>query len=138
MKRVIIWIILFIFMQINLGGCGLEKVDTNEENMRNVDYTVVKTEEIPKDFMKKIDETKKKEFKMTYDDGEYLYIAKGYGMQETGGYSIVVDELKSSTDSLFFKTKLVGPGKDKEISNIKTYPYIVLKTEKTNMEVIFR
>ena len=75
---------------------------------------------------------------MTYDDGEYLYIAKGYGMQETGGYSIVVDELKSSTDSLFFKTKLVGPGKDKEISNIKTYPYIVLKTEKTNMEVIFR
>ena len=30
------------------------------------------------------------EFKLTYTANGYLYIARGYGMQDTGGYSIQV------------------------------------------------
>ena len=42
--------------------------------------------------------TEKKEasFKMTYADSGYLYLCVGYGKQDSGGYSITVDDLYAS------------------------------------------
>ena len=87
--------------------------------------------------MKKIDETKKKEFKMTYDDGEYLYIAKGYGMQETGGYSISVRNLYLTPNTIVFCTELMGPKKMETVSKSPSFPYIVLRTEVLEKNVLF-
>ena len=50
------------------------------------------------------------EFQFIYQSGEDLYIAKGYGRQETSGYSIQAKELYLTKDCLVFDTELTGPG----------------------------
>ena len=61
-----------------------------------------------------MEEKKEKEFQLSYETGEDLYLAKGYGRQMSGGYSIQVEELGESGNGLFFVTRLLGPEDLKE------------------------
>ncbi len=54
---------------------------------------------------------KEKEFQLSYETGEDLYLAKGYGRQMSGGYSIQVEELGESGNGLFFCYKTSWPGR---------------------------
>ena len=74
---------------------------------------------------------------MTYMDGEYLYVAVGYGEQATGGFSIAVRGLYEMGDKLCFETELLGPGKDETVKQKASYPFVIIKTEKTEREVVF-
>ena len=74
---------------------------------------------------------------MTYETPEHLYIVRGYGEQATGGYSIQVAELYLSNNAVFFKTTLIGPRKGEKTAKSPSYPYIVLKTEKVDKNVVF-
>ncbi|MCX4321102.1 MAG: protease complex subunit PrcB family protein, partial [Lachnospiraceae bacterium] len=80
---------VFIFC---LAGCGVETKDGNEK-IKDLEFTVLGEENIPEELKQVIEEKKEKEFKLTYQDGDFLYICVGYGRQETGGYSITVNEL---------------------------------------------
>ena len=48
-------------------------------------YTVVKQTEIPAEVLEIIEKQKAQEFQMTYQSEDYLYIMKGYGLQNSGG-----------------------------------------------------
>ena len=48
-----------------------------------------------------MEEKKEKEFQLSYENGEDLYLAKGYGRQMSGGYSIQVEELGESSNGIF-------------------------------------
>jgi hypothetical protein len=74
---------------------------------------------------------------MTYSDGEYLYIARGYGEQETGGYSITVQELYLTEDAVVFSGALYGPQNGEQVTQSKSYPYIVIKLELLELPVTF-
>ena len=69
---------------------------------------------------------------------EDLYIAKGYGRQETSGYSIQAKELYLTKDCLVFDTELTGPGEGQKVQETATYPYVVVKTEYMEKNVIFQ
>ena len=56
------------------------------------------------DFLKELEEKKINPFQMTYMDGEYLYIALGYGEQPTGGFSITIHGLYETGDKLCLET----------------------------------
>ena len=76
-------------------------------------------------------------FKTTYElDGD-LYIVRGYGEQETGGYSICIRDLYLTSNAILFDTELVGPRKGEQVSSGPSYPYIVIKTEKRDESTIF-
>ena len=77
---------------------------------------------------KLIEERKESEFRLSFSDGENLYLAAGYGRQETGGYSIQVEELGMTGSAVFFRTKLLGPSDLGESGGEPSYPYIVIKT----------
>ena len=66
-----------------------------------------------------------------------LYIVKGYGAQQTDGYNIAVTDFYESKDGLVFATELTGPKKNEDTSETETYPYIVIKTEFRDANVIF-
>ena len=83
-------------------------------------------------------ETQDIDFKLTYDDNEYLYIAKGYGKQKTGGYSIFVTNLYASSNTIYFETELIGPKKGENVNSEESYPYIVVKLESTKQPVVFK
>lgn len=108
------------------------------EKTSSVDFTVVTESDMPKDLKKLIKERRKNPFELSYSDGSYLYIVKGYGRQETSDYSIVVNDFYISDDNLVFDTDLSGPGKDADISHKASFPYIVIKTEYIENSIIFK
>lgn len=118
-----------------LSGCGLIRIE--EEERKPVDYTVVERQDIPAALDEIMNEKKEKEFQLNYETGEALYLAKGYGRQMSGGYSIQVEELGASSNGLFFVTRLIGP-KDLNEAGVPSYPCIVIKTEPQKKPVVFR
>ena len=117
-----------------LAACGQKKEETRGSDW---EYTVVPTADCPKDFLEEINKKKINAFQMTYDDGEYRYIAVGYGEQETNGFSIQVQGLYEKGENLCIETSLVGPEEDQIVSEKKSYPYLVIKTMKTEKKVEF-
>jgi uncharacterized protein (DUF2249 family) len=61
------------------SGCSLQ---TKEKKLRDVEYTVLGTDHIPQELREKIDQVKTEEFQLTYDDGQYLYLAKVWYARE--------------------------------------------------------
>lgn len=118
-----------------LSGCGLIRIE--EEERKPVDYTVVERQDIPAALDEIMNEKKEKQFQLNYETGEALYLAKGYGRQMSGGYSIQVEELGASSNGLFFVTRLIGP-KDLNEAGVPSYPCIVIKTEPQKKPVVFR
>ncbi len=75
--------------------------------------------------------------KLTYTDQEHLYIAVGYGVQQTGGYSIAVNQCYLTKNAIYFDTTLVGPSKGEQVNQAKSYPYLVVKTGYSEKSVVF-
>ena len=121
---------------ILLTGCIRKVEDT--EKIRNLDFTVVKTEDIPESLCKMIEEQKEDAFQGTYEDMGYLYIVVCYGEQETTGYSIEMVDLCETENAVVISTKLLGPAKEEQILDKKTYPYIVIKLEAIDKDVQWR
>lgn len=133
MKRCIS--IALVCVLLLLCGCG-EQSESSDKG-KDWDYTVVAVRDCPKDFLNELDSKKVNPFQMTYMDGESLYIALGYGEQTTGGYSIVVHGLYDLGEKLCLEAELRGPGKDETVKEKASYPFIIVKTEKTDKEVVF-
>ena len=107
------------------------------EKIRDLDFTVVATENIPDELIGLLEEKKTESFYQAYSDGDYMYLCVGYGEQATGGYSIVVNGLYLTEENVCMDTTLVGPGPEEEILESKSYPYLVICTEFIDKTVIF-
>lgn len=133
MKKIVCLLLVAVLF---LNGCSVE--DDNGKKLRDLEFTVVEEGEVPEELAKIIEEKKNSEFKITFTDGTYLYIVVGYGEQATGGYSIAVNELYLSDNAIYLHTNLIGPSKDEKISQVLTYPHIVIKTEYLDESVVFQ
>ncbi len=127
--------VVVLFMLLCMGGCNVSGSDGTK--VSDLDYTVVEDEKLPEELTTKIEEKKEADFKLTFEAEDGLYIVRGYGEQETGGYSIAVNEVYLTTNSIYFKTTLIGPGETKKIARAPSYPYVVVKTEKQDKNVVF-
>lgn len=127
--------LLMITVLVTLFGCGIEKTDGNR--LQDLEYEIIE-DEIPKELAEKIEEKKSADFKLTYENDKYLYIVKGYGEQETGGYSIQILDLYLTQNAVVLHTNLKGPSKDEVKNAAPSYPYIVIRIEHTDKNVIFQ
>lgn len=134
MKKFIL-AILCITMCVSFLGCSVEKLST--EKLKDIDFTVLDKDNIPEEFLADIKEKEETPLKLTYADQGALYIAVGYGEQATSGYSIEVKELYETKNAIYIHTNLIGPAKEEKILERKTYPYIVVKLEFIDKNVVF-
>ncbi|MBO5283818.1 MAG: protease complex subunit PrcB family protein [Lachnospiraceae bacterium] len=118
------------------GLCGCSLMSTEEVKLRDLDFTILGEEMVPQELAAMIEERKADAFKMTYSDNENLYICVGYGQQETGGYSITVDELYLTEEAVHVQTTLLGPDVSEKGNKTPSYPYVVIKTEYLDLPVI--
>lgn len=118
-----------------LPGCTL--LSEERIKLRDLDFTVLSEEKIPAELMTIIEEKKSAPFQITYTDNENLYICVGYGQQETGGYSIAVEELYLTDTNICVDTTLLGPKASEKSNKTPSFPFIVLKTEFLEQTVIF-
>ena len=129
------WLIIAgsIFM---ISGCSVQKNDM--EKIRDVEFTVMDEQKIPKELKMHIKEVKNEPFEIAYGDEGYLYIAKGYGEKEVSGYSIEVEQCFETEDLICVETNLLGPPKGEDVLEEKTYPYVVIKTEYSEKSIVFQ
>ena len=119
-----------------MTGCSVEK--ENQDKVRDLEFTVVGEADLPEELKNLVMEKKAAPFKLTYSNDQGLYIVVGYGEQATGGYSISVNELYLTENSIVIDTELKGPEKGEDVGAEKSYPYIVAKTEYLENPVIFQ
>lgn len=134
MKKFTVFVI-GIFLVCVLCGCSL--LSDERIKLRDLDFTVLSEEKLPDELKTIVEERKAEPFKLTYSDNQYLYICIGYGQQETGGYSIAVDELYLTDNAVYVSTSLLGPQASDKSNKTPSYPYIVVKTEFLEQTVIF-
>lgn len=130
------YLILSIIMLLFLSGCNVKKED--EEKVRDLEFTVVGEADAPTQLQTILTEKRTQPFKMTFTDEQNLYIAVGYGPQQTGGYSIQVEELYLTDNAIVLDTELLGPEKDETVAQETSYPFIIIRTELLENPVIFK
>ncbi len=118
-----------------LSGCTFLREERIK--LRDLDFTVLSQEKIPAELLEILEGKKNAPFQLTYSDNEYLYLCVGYGAQETGGYSIAVNELYLTDTNICVNTSLLGPELSEKGNKTPSYPYIVLKTELLEQTVLF-
>lgn len=128
-------IILIFMAALFLGGCSVQSDDTGK--IKDLEFTVIGEDEIPEELFAQIQEKKSEEMQITYSDEENTYIVRGYGVQSSGGYSISVDELYLTENSIVLKSSLIGPSVAEQVDKTESTPYVVIKTELTDKNVVF-
>jgi len=115
------------------AGCS----KTENQKLRDLDYAILSEEVLPTDLRELIDSKKEQPFEFTYSDHDRMYICIGYGKQDKGGYSIVLDDLYLTNEAVYIHTTLLGPDPGKQNKKTAAYPYIVIQTEQVEQPVIF-
>ena len=134
MKRKIMYLAGFLLV-LMLSGCISRPQKT--EKLRDLDFTVMDKEKVPNELKTAILENRDLPFKLTYADQGYLYIAEGYGPQLKSGYSVEVTGLYETENAIYIHTNLLGPEKGEKTEEVTTYPYVVVKLEYIDKNVIF-
>ncbi len=130
---------ILLVMALLLAGCGSGK--DKMEKIKDLEFTVLSEDDFPEELKTMIQEKKVQPFKMTYQDNGFMYICIGYGQQETGGYSICVNDLYETDNAVYADATLLGPEPgtiDLTKKNSPSYPVIVLKTEYLEKSVVFK
>lgn len=135
MKKLAITL-LYVTILLNLVACTTEKIAA--EKMRDIEFTVVEEKNIPKELQEMIEEKKDTPFKLTFAEKGELFIAQGYGEKETSGYSVVVKECFETQNAVYLHTNLLGPSKEEKMIETETYPYIVIKMEFIDKNIVFQ
>ena len=126
--KVCIWMAVF---SLFLSGCSI--LDKKEEKVRDLEIMPVSDNELPQELQMLISQKTS-----APSTDENLYIAVGYGPQEGGGYSISVNELYLTGNSIVIDTELKGPETGENTGTESSSPYIVVKTELLDLPVVFR
>lgn len=135
MRKKINFLLVLLLCAAFFCGCTLKKAGT--EKIRDLEYTVLEESEIPDLLKEEIEQKKADDFKLSYREDDYLYIVRGFGMQETGGYSIQMQELYLADNAIYFAADLIGPESSEDVEKAVSYPYIVIKTERLEENVVY-
>lgn len=129
-----IWIlILGIILCVIQTGC-IKKDEQGQK--QKVVYVVCRRSVIPVQLGKLIDEQKNEAFHFIYTTGDFTYYVIGYGKQSGRGYKIKVREFSADQTHIYIDTILTGVTKEHQTHG-KSYPYIVLKSQFYEKDVIF-
>lgn len=130
---------IVVAIAILLSGCKIATI--KEQKVQDVPYEIIEKNEVPGELRQEIESSKKTEMWLSYADRQKgkgdLYIVRGYGEQETAGYSIQVDNCYETENTLVIRTTLLGPQKEKRVHKKQTCPYIVIKTAYTEKQIIY-
>lgn len=134
MKTIMRCLTVFLLL-FTLTGCVSKPTKT--EKLRDLEFTVVDKLSVPEEFQEIIEANKHKSFKLTYSDNGEMYIAEGYGARLKTGYSVEVNGLYETENAIYIHTNLLGPEKGEETKEITTFPYVVVKLQYIDKNVVF-
>lgn len=118
-------------------SCG--KKETESVKKIPVPFAICEEEKLPDELLELIEHKKISPFQLTFQNSANLYIAVGYGQQPGGEYVAAVRELYETEKGIYADTTLISISyvKNQKAGEPSTYPYVVLKCEKTEKPVFF-
>ena len=118
-------------LMVILGGIaaftGCQPGDSEEKRGEDLEFTVSGETDIPAALKELIDKKREKAFKLTYADGQEMYIVIGEGPQKGGGYSVAV-----------IRTELQGPEAGEAKGTEESFPVLIVRTEFRDKPVVFQ
>lgn len=136
MRRRIVVVMVWVVILAGLLVCiKFEAVD--KKRVRVLEYEVVLEENIPGEIMGELQGFSKSVCRCSYICSDSLYIVVYYGEQATDGYTVEINDLYESSNAIFVETTLKGPVSYKDVKEIETYPYVVLKVKLSEKKVVF-
>lgn len=138
MQRTMSFVCVICMMWTMMAAAACTITEEPADKVADLEFAVVPEEEIPEELAKLIREKKANEFKLSYSVDGRLYIVAGFGEKDTGGYSVRVNALYLTENAIVFDTDLLGPGRDEEVSQAPSWPYIVVCTVDRPESVVFR
>lgn len=130
----VLMIVAVVWLMI-LSGCKLEETDSKK--IKDLDYTICDEGKLPDALVQLIQEKKREPFKLTYNTKDYLYIVVGYGAQDRTDLSIRLKELYLTENAIFVDTELSSVEETTLQDDKCTYPWIAVKCELYDVQVIF-
>lgn len=134
MKKIFLYILLPVVCT-SLSACSVEKVEERKE--QDLAYTMVEQEEVPEKLKEQIKKRQKEVFGLTFLDKGVLYAARGFGKKESDGYHTEIAACYESGNTIYVEAELHGPKKGEKIQKKSTYPYVVIKMEYSEKQVVF-
>lgn len=116
---------------ITMFMVGCQQKDVKETSGQNVEYELCQTGHMPKELEIMIEEKKKEGCAFSYKNSMYTYMVVCYGLRESSGYSIRVEECSRANGILFLRTQLIGPEEGELAAKKNTWPYIVVRCRRT-------
>ncbi|MCI6858694.1 MAG: protease complex subunit PrcB family protein [Eubacterium sp.] len=104
-----------------------------EEQGKKEPFMICRKENQPERLQKLIKDRKKLPCTFCYKNSRYTYLVVCYGEKSYSGYSIRVEECRKTSQQLYLKTSLIGPSQKKEVVEVRTYPYIVVRCLRTEL-----
>ena len=126
---------VLILICAGLTGCGAKAEE--DRKIQDMEFTVVGEKDVPPALSELIAKKKENAFKLTYADGQDMYIVIGAGAQAGGGYSVTVKELYLTDNSIVIRTELLGPEKKEATGSNASYPVLIVKTAFREEPVVF-
>lgn len=117
------------------SGCSARRAD--REKTGELEYETVDGPELPETLRQKIEKEKDEPFLLAYGDGGRLHIALGYGEQESGGYSVRIEEAYETEDAVCIRTCLTGPDEGEEVLREADYPWAALEADYTEKRILW-
>ena len=129
-------------LMVILGGIavftGCQSGDSEEKRGEDLEFTVSGEADIPAALKELIDKKREKAFKLTYADGQEMYIVIGEGPQKGGGYSVAVKALYETDNSIVIRTELQGPEAGEAKGTEESFPVLIVRTEFRAKPVVFQ
>lgn len=135
-KRWVVNISIIVFLIACLTGCKTDK--SGKTKIKDLDFTVCEEDSLPDDLQDLINEKKKEPFKMTYRTKDYMYIIIGYGGCDRKDVSVTISELYLTKNAIIVDTDLIANGEERLDGDMVSYPYIAVKCELYDTQVVFQ
>lgn len=129
-------------LMVILGGIaaftGCQSGASEEKRGEDLEFTVSGEADIPAALKELIDKKREKAFKLTYTDGQEMYIVIGEGPQKGGGYSVAVKALYETDNSIVIRTEIQGPEAGEAKGTEESFPVLIVRTEFRDKPVVFQ
>ena len=129
-------------LMVILGGIaaftGCQSGASEEKRGEDLEFTVSGEADIPAALKELFDKKREKAFKLTYADGQEMYIVIGEGPQKGGGYSVAVKALYETDNSIVIRTELQGPEAGEAKGTEASFPVLIVRTEFWDKPVVFQ
>lgn len=131
---ILVWLLTAMVMCV---GCTIFKDSKNGDSLL---YDICDESMLPDELMAIIDSKKEDKFNLVYSNNTYTYIVMAAGRQDRDDVGVEIEKMYKDKNAIYIKSilrQIATPG-DTVVGDGISFPYTVIRIQRTEMPVIFK